>query len=149
MGVHGDPFLEDLGILPLFSEKSHQESPICNFKGTHRQRKSASARPGNASRSEKTSLRSGMLWTNIERRLIKPRRLRTNGMVERFTGGFKEVPDQTRFESSRQLKETLMRYLRIYNQHIPQKNLGHIISVETLKKWRKTHPDLFKSACLK
>ncbi|MCP4491276.1 MAG: IS481 family transposase [Gammaproteobacteria bacterium] len=81
---------------------------------------------------------------NIGHRLIKPRTPQTNGMVERLNGRVKEVPDQTRFESSRQLKETLMRYLRIYNHHIPQKNLGHITPVEALKNWRKTHPDLFK-----
>ena len=65
-------------------------------------------------------------------------------MVERFNGRIKEVVQQTKFESSRQLKETLLRYLRIYNHHIPQKNLGHITPVEALKNWRKTHPDLFK-----
>ena len=80
----------------------------------------------------------------IERRLIKPRRPQTNGMVERFNGGIGEVVRQTKFESSRQLKETLLQYLRIYNHHIPQKNLGHITPVEALKNWRKTHPDLFK-----
>ena len=65
-------------------------------------------------------------------------------MVERFNGRIKEVVQQTEFESSHQLKETLMRYLRIYNHHIPQKNLGHITPVGALKNWRKTHPDLFK-----
>ncbi len=62
---------------------------------------------------------------DIGHRLIKPRRPQTDGMVGR-------------------LKETLMRYLRIYNHHIPQKNIGHITPVEALKKWRETHPDLFK-----
>ncbi len=80
----------------------------------------------------------------IEHRLIKPRRPQTNGMVERFNGRIGEVVRQTKFESSRQLKETLLQYLRIYNHHIPQKNLGHITPVEALKNWRKTHPDLFK-----
>lgn len=80
----------------------------------------------------------------IEHRLIRPRRPQTNGMVERFNGRIKEVVQQTKFESSRQLKETLLQYLRIYNHHIPQKNLGHITPVEALKNWRKTHPDLFK-----
>jgi transcriptional regulator with XRE-family HTH domain/transposase-like protein len=80
----------------------------------------------------------------IEHRLIKPRRPQTNGMVERFNGRIKEVVQQTKFESSCQLKETLLQYLRIYNHHIPQKNLGHITPVEALKKWRKTHPHLFK-----
>ncbi len=80
----------------------------------------------------------------IERRLIKPRRPQTNGMVERFNGGIKEVVQQTEFESSCQLKETPLHYLRIYNHHIPQKNLGHITPVEALKNRRKTYPGLFK-----
>ena len=80
----------------------------------------------------------------IEHRLIRARRPRTNGMVERFNGGIGEVVRQTEFESSHQLKETLTRYLRIYNHHIPQKNLGHITPIEALKKWSGTHPDLFK-----
>ena len=84
----------------------------------------------------------------IEHRLIKPRKPQTNGMVERFNGRIKEVVQQTRFESSQQLEETLTRYLHMYNSNIPQRNLGHVTPVEALKKWRKTHPDLFKtSAC--
>ena len=80
----------------------------------------------------------------IERRLTKPRRPRTNGMVERFNGGIAEIIDQTKFGSSKELDRTLIRYLRIYNHHIPQKNLGHITPTEALKKWRGTHPRLFR-----
>ena len=80
----------------------------------------------------------------IEHRLIKPRRPQTNGMVERFNGRVSEILDQTRFESSKEIKETLMRYLRVYNHHIPQKNIGHITPIEALKKWSGTHPRLFK-----
>jgi transposase-like protein len=80
----------------------------------------------------------------IDHRLIRPRRPRTNGMVERFNGRIGEVVKQTKFESSHHLKKAPTQYLRIYNHHIPQKNLGHITPVEALKNWRKTHPDLFK-----
>ena len=82
---------------------------------------------------------------NIEHRLIKPRTPKTNGMVERFNGRIREVVQLTESESSRRLKETMMQYLRIYNHHIPQKNLGHTTPVEALKNCRKTHPDLFKN----
>ena len=81
---------------------------------------------------------------NIEHRLIKPRTPKTNGMVERFNGRVAEVLGQTKFESSKELKGTLTRYLHIYNHHIPQKNLGHITPIEALKKWSGTHPDLFR-----
>ena len=80
----------------------------------------------------------------IGHRLIGPRRPRTNGMVGRFSGGIGEVVRQTESVSARQVKETPLRCLRIYNHHIPRKNLGRITPVEALKKWRKTHPRLFK-----
>lgn len=48
------------------------------------------------------------------------------------------------FESFHQLKETPTCCLRIYNQHIPRKNLGNIKPTEALKKWSGIHPDLFK-----
>ena len=42
----------------------------------------------------------------IEHRLIKPKKPQENGMVERFIGRIKEVVQQTRFESARQLEES-------------------------------------------
>ena len=63
---------------------------------------------------------------NIDHRLIRPRRPQTNGMVERFNGRIKEVVNQTRFQSSMELRDTLYQYCRVYNHHIPQRNLGHI-----------------------
>ncbi|MDH4319022.1 MAG: hypothetical protein OEV64_11565, partial [Desulfobulbaceae bacterium] len=33
---------------------------------------------------------------------------------------------------------------QIYNNHIPQRALGHISPVQALKKWKETHPHLFK-----
>ena len=83
---------------------------------------------------------------DIEHRLIKPRKPQTNGMVERFNGRIKSIVQQTNFESTRQLEEILMRYAQIYNCNIPQRNLGHVTPVEALKKWRETHPDLFKES---
>lgn len=79
----------------------------------------------------------------IEHRLIKPRHPQTNGMVERFNGRIEEVIDQTRFSSGAELKKTLQRYCQLYNNHIPQKNLGHITPVQAMKKWQQTHPHLF------
>ena len=82
----------------------------------------------------------------IDHRLIRPKRPQTNGMVERFNSRIAEVVAQTRFKSAQHLKETLTDYCRIYNHHIPQKNLGHITPIQALKQWRKTNPELFKKS---
>jgi transposase-like protein len=80
----------------------------------------------------------------IEHRLTKARTPQTNGMVERFNGRISEVLATTRFDSSKSLAETLKQYVRVYNQHIPQKALGHIAPIQALKDWREKRPDLFK-----
>jgi len=83
---------------------------------------------------------------NIEHRLIRPRHPQTNGMVERFNGRIADILGQTRFTSAAELKETLISYCKIYNNDIPQKNLGHIPPVSALKNWQKTNPDIFKKS---
>ena len=65
-------------------------------------------------------------------------------MVERFKGRISEILATTRFNASRDLRETLHQYQKIYNHHIPQKNLGHITPVQALKSWQKKQPELFK-----
>jgi transposase InsO family protein len=80
----------------------------------------------------------------IEHRLTKPRHPQTNGMVERFNGRIGDILATTHFDSSRDLKQTLSHYVKIYNHHIPQKNIGHITPIQALKNWRKNEPDLFK-----
>ena len=79
----------------------------------------------------------------IEHRLTKPRHPQTNGMVERFNGRIADILKTTRFDSSADLKQTLENYLEVYNQHIPQKALGHITPIQALKQWQKDQPDLF------
>lgn len=79
----------------------------------------------------------------VEHRLIKPRQPQTNGMVERFNGRISDVLSRTRFSSASELKEALFGYCRIYNHLIPQRNIGHISPVESLKNWKKKQPELF------
>ena len=79
----------------------------------------------------------------IEHRLIKPKHPQTNGMIERFNGRISEVLKTTRFRSGEHLHETLTRYVRLYNQHIPQRALKHLTPVECLKQWRRERPELF------
>ena len=39
----------------------------------------------------------------------------------------------THFDASRDLQETLSPYQKIYNYHVPQKNIGHITPIQALK----------------
>ena len=80
----------------------------------------------------------------IEHRLIAPRRPQTNGMVERFNGRIAEVLTTTRFDSSQSLEQTILQYVKVYNQHIPQKALGHIAPIQALKEWSAKRPEFFK-----
>ena len=80
----------------------------------------------------------------IEHRLTKPRTPQTNGMVERFNGRIAEVIRVTFFNNSQELRDTLLHYVKIYNQQIPQKALGHIAPIQALKNWYQKAPDLFK-----
>ncbi|EGV34093.1 Integrase catalytic region [Thiorhodococcus drewsii AZ1] len=80
----------------------------------------------------------------IVHRLTKPRTPQTNGMVERFNGRIAEVLATTRFDSSQSLEQTITRYVQVYNQHIPQKALGHIAPIQALKDWAEKRPELFK-----
>ena len=80
----------------------------------------------------------------IEHRLTKPAHPQTNGMVERFNGRISEIVKQTVFHTSKELTDTLTNYLKIYNYHIPQRNIGHLTPVQKLKEWHKKNPKLFK-----
>jgi transposase InsO family protein len=61
----------------------------------------------------------------IEHRLIKPRHPQANGMIGRLNGRISEDLQTTRFRSGEHLNDTLTRYVRLYNQHIPQRALKH------------------------
>jgi hypothetical protein len=79
----------------------------------------------------------------IEHRLIPPRHPQTNGMVERFNGRISEIVNQTRFGSAAELESTLRNYLKIYNNNIPQRALGHQTPIQALKLWHEKKPELF------
>jgi transposase InsO family protein len=80
----------------------------------------------------------------IDHRLIKPRHPQTNGMVERFNGRISEVLATHRFDSSKSLKDTILRYVRLYNHYIPQRALDHLSPIQALKDWQQKRPALFK-----
>ena len=85
----------------------------------------------------------------IEHRLSPPRRPQTNGMVERFNGRISEVIKQTRFASAAELASTLNNYWQAYNHHIPQRALGHVSPIDSLKNWHQKKPELFRKRIYK
>jgi transposase InsO family protein len=64
-------------------------------------------------------------------------------MVERFNGRLEQVLRSHHFNSAEDLQSTLLRYVWLYNHHLPQKALGHECPVRALKRWQKSYPDLF------
>jgi len=46
-------------------------------------------------------------------------------MIERFNDRIAEVLATTRFDPAEHFADTIKRYVKVYNQHIPQKALGH------------------------
>ena len=65
-------------------------------------------------------------------------------MIERFNGRIADVLATTRSDSSQSLAETITRYVKVYNQHIPQKALGHIAPIQAMKNWYQKRPELFR-----
>jgi len=46
-----------------------------------------------------------------------------------------------RFDSYQNLEQTIARYVQVYNQHIPQKALEHIVPTQSLKDWAAKRPN--------
>ena len=65
-------------------------------------------------------------------------------MVERFNGRIAEVLATHRFNSAENLETTLMRYVWLYNQQLPQSALGSKTPLQAMKDWHKLKPELFK-----
>jgi len=65
-------------------------------------------------------------------------------MIERFNGRIAEVLATTRFDSAEHLADTIKRYVKIYNQHIPQKTPGHIPPLQAMQNWSQKQPHLLK-----
>ena len=63
--------------------------------------------------------------------------------VERFNGRLSQVLRSHHFNSAEDLEKTLHRFVWLYNQHLPQKALGHETPIQSLKKWKMKAPDLF------
>jgi len=73
----------------------------------------------------------------IEHRFTKPRHPQTNGMVERCNGCISDVLAGTCFRLRDDLQTTIERYVKIYNDHLPQKALGHKTSLQAMRVWHE------------
>ncbi len=81
---------------------------------------------------------------DIDHRLTLPRSPQTNGMVERFNGRIEEVLQSHPFRSGAVLEATLLRYVWLYTQPLPQSALGSKTPLQALKGWRKPKLELVR-----
>jgi transposase InsO family protein len=79
----------------------------------------------------------------IEHRLTKPRTPQTNGMVERFNGRISDVLRTHRFRSGQDMRQTLERYVHLYNNQLPQSALHSKTPSQTMNDWYLQKPELF------
>ena len=79
----------------------------------------------------------------IEYRLIPPRGLQTNGMVERFNGPIEDVLQRQPVGSGDKLGTTLHRYVWLYNHPLAQSTLGSRTPLQAMKQRHKRKPKLF------
>ena len=85
---------------------------------------------------------------DIEHRLTPPKSPQTNGMVERFNGRIEDVLQSHHFKSGEELETTILRYVWLYNQKLPQSALGSKTPLQYMKQWYKDKPQLFnKKPC--
>jgi hypothetical protein len=93
---------------------------------------------------------------DIEHRPTPPKSPQTNGIplvhlqctagqrVERFNGRIEEVLQSHHFRSGEKLETTLLRYVWLYNQQLPQPALGSKPPLQAMEDWHKLKPELFK-----
>jgi len=64
-------------------------------------------------------------------------------MVERFNGRISDILATTHFRSREDLQTTIDRYQTLYNDHLPQKAIGHITPLQAMRIWQSKRPELF------
>ncbi len=74
--------------------------------------------------------------------MTRPRKPRTNGMVERFNDRIADVLKTHRFSSSEDPEQTLLRYVALYNHQLPQSALKSKTPLQAKKDWHHSHPHL-------
>ena len=64
-------------------------------------------------------------------------------MVERFNGRIANVLKIHRFNSREDMKQTLLRYVALYNHQLAQSVLKSKTLIQAMKNWSHEHPNLF------
>ena len=70
----------------------------------------------------------------IEHRLTKPFSPQTNGMVERFNGMIQQIINTTKFNSVKELQNTIINYCYNYNHNVHLRCLDHQTPAKVIKK---------------
>lgn len=65
-------------------------------------------------------------------------------MFERFNGRIEHVLKSHRFQSDENLKQTILRYVMLYNQQLPQAALASRTPLQAMKDGHKLRPELFR-----
>jgi len=52
------------------------------------------------------------------------------------------------FDSAEHFADTIKRYVKVYNQHIPQKALGHSPPLQAMKNWSQKQPNCSKNVSI-
>ncbi|MCB1622626.1 MAG: IS481 family transposase, partial [Thiothrix sp.] len=61
----------------------------------------------------------------------------------RFNGRIAKLTRTTYFANETERETALKQYLRLYNHHMVQRNLGHQTPIQALKDWQRKQPELF------
>ena len=80
----------------------------------------------------------------IKHRLTKPRTPQTNGMAERFNGRVSDVLKIHRFDSGKDMCQTIERYVYLYNHQLPQSALHSRTPMQELERWYNEKHELFQ-----
>ena len=67
-------------------------------------------------------------------------------MVERFNGRIADILRTHHFQSGKELEHTIMRYVDLYNNHLPQANLNCRTPCQVMYEWYENKPQFFDKA---
>ena len=67
-------------------------------------------------------------------------------MVERFNGRVADILRTHHFQSGKELEHTLLRYVDLYNDYLPQVSLNCKNSFQVMSEWYEKKPQFFDKA---